>query len=542
MADPTTTGAQLSALTRASAYPREAHAEDGVRWIQTHISHVFLTRTRVYKLRKAVGLGFLDFSSQAARNEDCLREIALNRRLAPDVYLGVAPVRTAAAGLAFGAVAEGLEPGCEHAVVMRRLPDGQDALSLLERGALGAREIDVLAARVARFHDAQGLGAPAPFAPEAWRERVAAPMRANVAALSDAARAGCVPVPAVEAFAAETEAAIAAHAPTLERRRAEGRVVDGHGDLHLQHAWFEPADGGEAKLSLIDCIEFSDALRQIDAASEVAFLAMDLRYRGAATLAERFLRRYAALRDDFGLYGVVDFFCAYRAAVRAKVAALAAADAAIAPEQRARAAESVARHLALARAALAPRATAPVVVVCGSVGAGKSTLAEAAAEACDGVVISSDRTRKALAGLAPESRAHAHAGAPLYADAMTERVYAALLERAAPVVASGRSAILDATFSRTPQRDAVRRFAAERGARALLVEATCSAHVARDRVARRAARGGDPSDAGPDLVAPSRAQFEPVREWPKADAIAVATDREGREAFVSGFRRLHGGG
>jgi aminoglycoside phosphotransferase family enzyme/predicted kinase len=538
MAEPEApTRAQIESLALPNAYPSEANAGGGVRWIQTHISHVFLTRTHVYKLRKAVGLGFLDFSTQAARNADCLREIALNRRLAPDVYLGLAPLCATAERGAFGPVADVLRPGCDHAVVMRRLPDGGDALSLLERGALGAREIDAIAARIAGFHAAHGLGAPAPFAPGAWRERVAAPMRANVAALRDAARAGVVSEKDVEAFAVQTEAAIAAHAAPLERRRVEGRAVDAHGDLHLQHAWFEPADAGDAKLSLIDCIEFSEALRQIDAASEVAFLAMDLRYRGATGLAERFLRRYGALRDDFGLYEVVDFFAAYRAAVRAKVAALAATDAAIAPEQRARAAESVARHFALARALLAPRAAAPLVVVCGSVGTGKSTLAEALADACSGVVISSDRTRKALAGLAPESRAQAHAGAPLYSDATTERVYAALLERAAPVVGSGRAVILDATFGRAEHRDAARRFAAARGVRALLVEATCDEAVARERVAQRAARGGDPSDAGPELVAPSRAHFEPPSEWPGSDAAVVATDASPRAALAAALAR-----
>jgi aminoglycoside phosphotransferase family enzyme/predicted kinase len=434
-------------------------------------------------------------------------------------------------------VSEQLTPGFEHVVVMRRLPDGRDALSLLAQGGLTAELIDAIAARIARFHADHGLGAPAPFAPDDWCARATEPMRANLAGLREAARAGVIAGSEVEALAAETAAASAAHATPLERRRREGRAVDAHGDLHLQHIWLEPVGEG-IRISLIDCIEFSDALRQIDAASELAFLAMDLDYRGAPQLGERFLRKVAALRDDFGLYDVVDWFAAYRAAVRAKVAALAAQDAAIEAAQRARAAESVAKHVALARALLRPSAVAPLFVVCGSVGTGKSTVAEHVADLGEGVVISSDRTRKALAGLAPESRAHAHAGAALYADAATERVYAALLERAEPVLRSGRAAVLDATFAQAAQRDAARAFAARLGARAVLVEVTCAEDVARARVAQRAARGADPSDAGPELVAPSRARFEPPREWPPADALAIATDVLSPEDVVSALRVL----
>ncbi|HEU4430026.1 MAG TPA: AAA family ATPase, partial [Myxococcota bacterium] len=194
----------------------------------------------------------------------------------------------------------------------------------------------------------------------------------------------------------------------------------------------------------------------------------------------------------------------------------------------------------LARDLLRESAIAPLFVLCGSVGTGKSTVAEQIADVCGGVVIASDRTRKALAGLAPESRAHAREGAPLYADAMTERVYRALLERASPVLRSGRAAILDATFARAAQRAAAREFAARLGARALLVEVSCAESEARERVARRAERGGDPSDAGPERVAPSRAEFEPPDEWPREQAIEIATDRCTPIDYAAALRKLAG--
>ena len=146
-----------------------------------------------------------------------------------------------------------------------------------------------------------------------------------------------------------TRRVVAAHAARFERRQRDGRAVDGHGDLHLQHVGRAGRRGSIA----IDCLEFSESLRWIDAAADVAFLAMDLRYRGANPLAERFLRTYARESDDFDLYAVVDYFIAYRAGVRAKVAALAARDDAIPADQRERAVQSAVRHVALAAEALA---------------------------------------------------------------------------------------------------------------------------------------------------------------------------------------------
>jgi predicted kinase len=259
---------------------------------------------------------------------------------------------------------------------------------------------------------------------------------------------------------------------------------------------------------------------------------MDLRYRGKTDQAERFLRVYARERDDFDLYGVIDFFASYRAAVRAKVACVAAADAALDSAQRAGAAKSASRHLELAVNLLAARPAAALVLVGGIVGTGKSTVSAELAESAGAVVIASDRLRKRLAGLAATARAGDRLDQGLYDPSQTERVYAGLLERAAPVLASGRVALLDATWSRASDRERALRFARERGARALFVETRCQASVARERLARRQAQGGDASDAGPEFHAQSEARFEPAREWPADTHRVVETDRgEGRAAL-----------
>ncbi len=395
-------------------------------------------------------------------------------------------------------------------------------MSLLERGALSEEQIDRVAVVVARFHALHGLGRPAPFSPAEWLERIRRPVEANFERL--AGGAGGIP----PALVAETRDAssrfLDREAARFEARRLAGCAVDAHGDLHLQHIFFEEDDSDPI---LIDCIEFSDELRQIDSASEVAFLAMDLRYRGRFALAERFLRIHARESDDFDLYRVVDYFIGYRAAVRAKVAAIAASEPEIGAAQRRRAAESAARHLTLARDALRERAPGALILVCGAVGTGKSTAAKEIADVACGVVIASDRVRKQLAGLAPTARPRGAAQDALYAAETTDRVYEGLLERAAPVIGSGRTVVLDATWSRRRHRDAARALASAHGLPTLLVRTHCARDVAMQRLATRAALGRDPSDAGPERFDPSVAAFEPLSEWPAAERIEIASDREG---------------
>lgn len=515
----------VRSLAALEAYPDDPTARRTLKHVQTHISHVFLTAERVYKLRKAVDLGFLCFATRAQRNADCLRELALNRRLAPDVYLGLAPIVATDGGFHVGPTGEKLHDGNgaapEHCVVMRRLPDGADALSRLGRGALGPEHLERVAVRVARFHQEHRLDTANLFSTEAWLERCTAPAEENLRLLAGAEEA----LDANELLAEVRErshAFVREHAGRFERRRRAGRGADGHGDLHLQHVWFET---DRAAPLVIDCIEFNEALRRIDVACEVAFLDMDLRYRHAEALADFFLRTYARESDDFDLYGVVDYFASYRAAVRAKVASIAAADPEIEPDQRERAAASARRHLDLAARTLRPRETGTLVAMGGTVGTGKSTLANALADETGGVVIASDRVRKRLFGIALGERAAAPPGRGIYTPEHTERTYAALLERAEPVLRSGRTAILDATFASRRRRDAARAFARELGVEAHFVEARCAREVALERLARREAEGRDPSDAGPALYDRSVEHFEPPTEWPEAQRAAVDTGR-----------------
>ncbi|HTO52427.1 MAG TPA: AAA family ATPase [Myxococcota bacterium] len=522
----------VEALERAGAYPGDAGAAHGIQHIQTHLSHVFLTRGHVYKIHKAVRFPFVDFGLRSARNEDSLRELRLNRRLAPEIYLGLAPVETRGGAVRIGATRESLAPAGddgavpEHCVVMVRLSEGRDALSLLQRGELGPGQIDAIAEVVANFHRGHGLGTPAPWSAAEWLERIGAPVRESFSEIADAAALAT----RGRAALARAEDFLAGNSGRFEARRQAGRAVDAHGDLHLQHVWFERAEGPPLA---IDCLEFRSDYREIDAASEVAFLAMDLAYRGRRDLGERFLRRYAEAMDDYDLYGVVDFFIAYRAAVRAKVAALASRDAGVPESQREAAAASAERHLTLAETALAEPAPGAVVALAGMVGTGKSTVARALADDLGGVVIASDRVRKRQAKLADSARGHGE----LYTDERTDRTYAGLRERALPVLRSGRTAILDATYARAALRGELLRWVAKEGIRAFLVETTCAAPVALARLEARARAGTDPSDAGPELYEASARGYESPAEWPADARASIATDAPSWRADVIALAR-----
>ncbi len=529
------TGVAVSALAEALSRPetyRELPGTAGacVEHLQTHLSHVFLVGERVVKLHKAVDLGFVDFSTREQRTADSLREVALNRRLAPDVYLGVAPLLEGPEGIRIGPVQERPEPpDAEVVVVMRRLSAGGNARARLERGALAPAQLDRIASRIAAFHDEHGLGRPAPWSAQAWRRRIEQPMRDNLGVLAEV-----LGDEEVRPLAARLESRLGASQGALERRRIEGRAVDGHGDLHLEHVWFEE---GHREPVIIDALEFSEELRRIDAASEVAFLAMDLHYRHHHDLAERFLARYAGLRHDLDLYRVVDLYLSYRAAVRAKVAALASRDPEFDAAQRKRALQSAREHRALAERFLIPLPPGPLVVLCGTVGSGKSSVARALAAALPAVVVASDVVRKRLPGASAAPAPGVGLDRGLYTPARRAEAYRALLDEARAPLSAGRPTVLDATFASRRDRDQARLLAELQGAPAYLIEVRAGrAEVAR-RLARRAREGRDPSDAGPEMLDESIRRFQTPWEWPWAHRFVVRTDRPDWQRVVDELAR-----
>jgi aminoglycoside phosphotransferase family enzyme/predicted kinase len=492
----------VEALRRPDAYPPPAPTR--VELVTTHISWVFLTDHDVWKLKRPVDYGFLDYTTLERRRHACEEEVRLNERLAPGVYLGVVPVRLGPAGPRLtgdGAIVD-------YAVHMRRLADTASADARLRSGALGHDHLWLVAGALARFYAA---------AAETPRYGTVAAIEANLAENFEQVRpfvGRFLDAATLETVRAWQVGLLARHPDRFAARVAGRRIREGHGDLRLEHVYFE-----DERPLIIDCIEFNERFRMGDVASDVAFLAMELDARGRPDLAGSFLGRFALESDDYDLYDVVDFYLAYRAWVRGKVAAFLAVDPSTpAAKAQRKAEEAQALFARAARYTRPPASPAPVVAVGGVIGSGKTVLAEALARALGQPVVSSDRTRKWLAGVGATERAPAAAYEPAFSD----QTFDELLRRAAAVAGSGRGVILDATFRERDLRRRARELAARHGRPFLFVEATCDDATLRERLRRRAA-GPSVSDATESLLARVQAEFEPVTELSPVEHLVART-------------------
>jgi aminoglycoside phosphotransferase family enzyme len=385
----------LEALRDPSVYP---HAAPGITVVHTHASAVVLAGEHVYKLKKPVDFGFLDYSTLERRRQMCAaevelnrREVALNRRLAPGVYLGVIPITLDGQRVALGGAGEVVE----YAVHMRRLPDTATLSHRILAGPLGRGTVERVGRMIANFHRDARRG------PDVSRwatfDRVRENCRENFAGLAVHAD---VVAPRAEFMRLElvTEAELTARYELIERRAALNVPCETHGDLRLEHVYLRP----EGEPCIVDCIEFSERFRCADPVADVAFLAMDLQAHGDWTAAGTLLDAYFDESGDGDGRALVPLYLAYRSVVRAKVRAIQAASPGIPVEQRRRALQLARAHIQLAVVDLAPAAERPCLVLVGGLpGTGKSVLSEALATTAHFHWLRADAIRKELAGLDP---------------------------------------------------------------------------------------------------------------------------------------------
>ncbi|MFI5797866.1 AAA family ATPase [Streptomyces sp. NPDC051677] len=465
---------------------RPGHQPPRAEVCETHTAILFFAGDRAYKVKKPVNLGFLDYTERAARRTACEREVALNRRFAPDVYLGLGEV---------------LSPDTEAPepiVVMRRMPADRRLSQLVRTGAPLDDELRTVARRLATWH------AEAPRArdvdEQGTRAALSSRWEASFAQIRTLTGEGSVPdgMPEVERLVRRY---LARRERLFDSRIEQRRVVDGHGDL-LAEDVFCLDDGPR----VLDCLEFDDRLRYVDGLDDAAFLAMDLEQLGAPDAAAHFLARYSEYSGDPAPPSLWHHYVAHRAFVRAKVSLIQAGQGAPGAEPASqRLLSTTLRHLRTAAVGL--------TVVGGPPGSGKSTLSGALADRLEATLLSSDRLRKELAGIPPERSAAAAYGEGLYTAEWTARTYAALLDRAAALLASGESVVLDATWSSTEQRVAARRVAERTSADLVALHCQAPGEVS---AARLSTRAPGPSDA--DLaVATAMAAEEPP--WPEAVAV-----------------------
>lgn len=494
--------------------------------VETHISWVFLSDTEAWKVKKPVDLGFLDFRSIAARKRACEAEVVLNRRLARDVYLGVAPILRGPDGRHR---VEGAGEIVDWAVRMRRLPDSSRADCRLARGALSPEDVDAIAARLARFHaDAAHDARIATFGhPLAIAESILE----NFAQTRAAVKEHLPDEQSSELQRWQTDF-LGRHRALFEDRIRNGRIREGHGDLRLEHVYID--EPGE--LTILDCIEFNERFRFIDVCADVAFLSMDLAWHGRVDLAERFLGVYAREADDYDLFSVIDFYESYRAYVRAKISTFVQADSTLPWDVRARAAEDARRYFLLALSADRRAVLAPALVAVGGVIAtGKSTVAAWVASELGAPVVDADRTRKHMLGVEPTRHVNDAAWAGAYDPAFTERVYREVLRRAEVVLTSGRPVVADASFRSASMRRDARALAAKVGVPFKLLECRAPLSTCRARLEQRAT-GESVSDGRIAVFDQFVARFEPIVELPAAEHVVLDTSLP-REVTLAAVRQ-----
>ncbi|MGB5736226.1 MAG: AAA family ATPase [Thiohalocapsa sp.] len=493
----------IRALANAEAYP---HPVDRVERIETHISVVLLAGEFAYKIKKPVDLGFLDFSTLARRHWLCQEEVRLNRRLAPNLYLGVVSISGSLDEPRVG----GAGPALEYAVKMRRFPPQ----ALLTQRAPDAGIIDAIAGRIAVFH--AGLTPAPPNAPFGVPEVVVAPMRENFAQL----RSGCGD-PSIRAAVGRlerwTELWFLRLRDRLEERRQGGSIRECHGDLHRGNIAII-----DAEPVIFDCIEFSPQLRWIDTMSEVAFLVMDLQEAGEIALARRALNRYLELTGDYRGLALLRFYQVYRAMVRAKVIGIRLAQGVLQGSQRSEARAELRGYLRLCRT-IAVRRRPRLIIACGLSGSGKTRLGNALRERLALIHIRSDVERKRLFGLTPDARTASPPGEGIYDADAGQRTYARLLELAREMLLWRYSVLVDATFLKARQRKEFRRLASEVGCGFAILALDAPEAVLRRRVTARSASTTDASEAGQTVLDLQLAAREPIDADERRSAILLNT-------------------
>jgi aminoglycoside phosphotransferase family enzyme/predicted kinase len=497
-------------LQRRSAYPRAVRA---IELIQTHISFVFLVDDEVYKVKKPVDLGFVDFRTLEQRRDACEKEVALNRRGCPGgVYLGVVPITRDGDSYRVGGDGEPVE----YAVHMKRLPAEGMMDALLARDAVNFDMLGRVAARLAGLHEAADRG------PEITRLGGFATMRGNWQESLDqiAPFVGRTLSPRryqrIEAFA---HGFMRREEPLLRSREAEGWVRDCHGDLRSDAVCFDPSLPGG--ICIYDCIEFNDRFRYIDTGLDAAFLAMDLDYRGHADLSDLFVGLYAAAIGDKQLPVLLDFFKCYRAVVRGKVESLLLDDPHVRQKQKREAARRARVYFKLAETYAMRRPAQRLVLVTGPSGSGKSVLAGVLAARLGAVLLSTDMLRRELFERPEGAREAIDAGR--YAPESRDRVYDELRRQAEAFLAQGRAVVLDGTYIERRQRAPIVELAHAIETHFLLVECSAPDDVIKARQQLRQAEAWTTSEGRWEVYLAQKRRMEPATELPLSQRLAIDT-------------------
>jgi aminoglycoside phosphotransferase family enzyme/predicted kinase len=475
-------------LLDTSTYPE---ATASVSFKETHISRIYLTDTRVYKFKKPLDLGFLDYSTLAKRHHFCQEEIRLNQRFTSDVYLGVVALRLHNGKIGFG------QKGAiqDFAVRMRRLPENLMLDRLIEARADNLEDEMPrlgLAIQTAMEQAEICLNEPVSYVKRVMRnceENFSQTTAAIGSSLTEDAHRFMLKI---------TRRDLDAFAEIMRSREARGMVRDGHGDLHSANICLTDP------ICIYDCIEFNRRFRVADMLDELAFLVMDLDFRGRRDLAGKLTAGYQELLHGREFKSLLSFYKGYRAWIRGKVEAILATDQNATKETRDNAATLARQHFNLA---LGYRIKPTLFITSGLMGVGKTTLSASLAQATGAEHLRSDVIRKQLAGLPEAQHLHEDFGAGLYTQKMSERTYNELFRATEVAMSRQQIIVVDASFAQEVDRNKFLGLAEQTGYPAWLMHLTCPDKLTLQRLDQRV---GDASDGRRELFAQHKVLFNQI--------------------------------
>ncbi len=424
----------------ATSYP---HSPSEIKHIQTHASDVFIAAPYVYKIKKPVDFGFLNYSTLEKRKYYCERELELNNRLCCKAYLGIEEVSLKDGVLKLGSGDQTIE----YAVKMNLLPEEYFLDNLLIHDKVSEADFSGIAVKLADYYNSHGRcdGISEYGQPGRIKSVVAQNLGLSKLFIGKTLSASTYNI--IESY---DNHFLLNSASSFTKRLHDGWIRDCHGDLRLEHINLEGKD-----ICIYDCIEFNQDFRYIDIASDVAFLSMDLDYNGYNKFSSLFISEICRLMKDKGIYEVLDFYKCYRAFVRGKVETLRALDSEV-PETE----KDIAQKKAISFFKLALKyalfGSKPVVIVVfGVIGTGKSTVAEALSEELSFDLISSDIMRKRISGLSKHERRYEEYDTGIYSKDVTSQTYKELLNSAEANINNSISTIIDASFSEAQWRRSI---------------------------------------------------------------------------------------
>jgi len=499
----------IAALQAPQAYD---HPVSEIVLIETHISYVLLTGQFAYKIKKAVNLGFLDFSTLDKRRHCCEEELRLNRRTAPQLYLETVPITGSPQQPRMG----GTGAVIEYAVRMRRFPQQAMAAYLVSKGSLSADHMDQIAATLAAFHGSVAVADHE--SPWGTPQQVQRPVMDNFETIA-ARFANGEDLERLSTLRRWSEQTFTALEPVLAARKRDGFIRECHGDMHLGNLVL--LDDG---FTAFDCIEFNPGLRWIDVMSEAAFLTMDLEDHGRGDLAWRFLNTYLAHTGDYHGMTVMAYYMTYRAMVRAKVSCIRLGQSGINNTERQALEREYNSYIRLAERCASPPAKR-LIITHGLSGSGKTTVAQALAVQLGAVHIRSDIERKRLYGMTATQRSESNIDEGLYSREAGERTYARLAELATDLLINGYPVVVDAAFLHLAQRARFLAIAREQRVPLVILDIHAPASELRARIARRQARALDASEADLAVLDNQISRHDALSESEQAYAVTVDTTR-----------------